>query len=139
MIYGVSRNGMHGIGYSKPIRNEPSVSKAKSLYECFVPSGTILPDPLPAEVAKPPLKKGSFSMSKYHAKIPLHYHVETPKVIRTSGGTNKKGPRKWVPKDKIIYVADILDSSNETPIMVSGQWMLASHDGRKAYVPRAKT
>src|ERR1044072_9073610 len=65
--------------------------------------------------------------------------TQAPKVPRTSGKTNKRGPRKWVPKDKIIYLADILNSSIKTPVMVPGQWMLTTHDGRKAYVPKAGT
>ena len=53
--------------------------------------------------------------------------------------TNKSGPKQiWVPKDKIIFVADILHSKVKTPIMVPGQWLLTSHYGRKAYVPRTK-
>lgn len=41
----------------------------------------------------------------------------------------------WVHKYKMIYVADILSSEVKTPIIVSGLWMLAAHDGKKAHVP----
>ena len=52
--------------------------------------------------------------------------------------TNKKGPKKiWVSKDKIIYVVDMLNSKVKTPIMVPRQWLLTTHDMRKACVPRA--
>ena len=54
--------------------------------------------------------------------------------------TNPKGPKKiWVPKKDIIYVADILNRKRYTPPMVPGQWMLATHDGKKVYVPRPPT
>jgi len=48
----------------------------------------------------------------------------------------EKGPKKiWVPKSKIIPVVDVLDSKKETPVMVSGQWLLTTHDRGKVYVP----
>ena len=51
--------------------------------------------------------------------------------------SNQKIPKKkWVPKEKIIYVADVLNSSVETPVMVPGLWMLTTHDGKKVYVPK---
>ena len=44
--------------------------------------------------------------------------------LRTS---NQKGPRRiWVPKEKIIYVADILKGDVETPTLALGLWMLAT-------------
>ena len=86
-------------------------------------------------------KRNKSSWTKPHAQIPLKYPVaQVPKVPRTSGKkTNKRGPRKWVPKNKIVFLADILNSSSETPVIVPGQWMLVTHKGRKAYVPRVVT
>ena len=50
--------------------------------------------------------------------------------------TNKRGPKKlWVPKNKIIHVACVLDSKKRLPTMVPGQWQLTTHDKRKVYVP----
>src|ERR1044072_6158701 len=118
-------------------------TKPKSLYEHFAPSVTKVRsyDPVHSKVGqRQPQKKNKSLRARSHAQISLKYSVaHAHKVLRTSGKTNKKGPRKWVPKDKIIYLADILNSSIETPIMVSGQWMLTTHDRRKAYVPRAGT
>src|ERR1044072_3175394 len=39
--------------------------------------------------------------------------AQAPKVPRTSGKkkTNKRGPRKWVPKNKIVCFADIINRS----------------------------
>ena len=49
--------------------------------------------------------------------------------------TNKKGPTNiWVPKDKIILVADVHDSKKDTPIVVPRQWFLTTHEKRKVYV-----
>ena len=42
----------------------------------------------------------------------------------------------WVPKDKIIYVADIFNSKVGTPFLTTGLWMLSTHYGKKAYVPK---
>lgn len=68
------------------------------------------------------------------------YSAHKPWVHKTFGRTNHKGPKKmWVPKNKIIYVADILSMQVETPIMVPGLWVHSTHDGKKAYVPRART
>src|ERR1044072_6598630 len=78
MIYGVSRNKREGLGYTESYRkNKTLIAKPKSLYEQFVPSGIKVISSNPA-------------------------HSEAPKVSKTSGKkTNKKGPRKWVLKNKI--------------------------------------
>ena len=53
--------------------------------------------------------------------------------------TNKRGLKQiWVPKDKIVFVANILNNRVTTPIIVPGQWILTSHYGRKTYVPRTE-
>ena len=57
------------------------------------------------------------------------------KGVSNAFRTNKRGPKKiWVPKDKIIPVADVLDNRQDTPIMVPRQWFLTTHDMRKVYV-----
>src|ERR1044072_238830 len=145
LIYGVSRNNREGLGYSEPYENHKTLNKKpKALYEQFVPSGTHVrsSEPNHSEGSqRQPQKRNKSSWTKSHAQIPTKYSAaQTPKVPRTSGKkTNKRGPRKWVPKNKIIYLADILDCSIKTPFMVPGQWMLTTHDGRKAYVPKAGT
>src|ERR1044072_7834903 len=144
LIYGVSRNQNKGLGYSESSKKcETSNTKPKALYEHFVPSSTQIRSSEHVHSKgsqRQPQKKNKSSRTKNHAQRASDYSkVKTPITFRSSGGTNKKGPRKWVPKDKIIYLADILSSSIETPIMVPGQWMFATHDGRKAYVPRTGT
>src|ERR1044072_6141134 len=144
LIYGVSRNNKKGLGYSEPYGKHNTLNtKPKSLYEHFVPSGTKVRSPEPIHSKgnqRQPQKKNKSLRAKPHAQISLDYsESRAPRVYRSSGKTNKKGTRKWVPKDRIIYLAHILNSSIETPVMVSGQWMLATHDGRKAYVPRTGT
>lgn len=80
-------------------------------------------------------KKKLILKSKYYAQIPLDYHAsQKPKVVKNYGKTNKRGPIKLVPKDKNIYVVYILSILVETPVMVSGQWMLTTHNMHKAYV-----
>src|ERR1044072_758035 len=144
LIFGVSNNNRKGLGYSESYENHKNlIKKPKSLYEQFVPSGTHVRSSEPVQSGgsqRRPQKKNKSSRAKSYAQIPLKYSAaQAPKVPRTSGKTNKRGPRKWVPKDKIIYLADILNSSIKAPVMVHGQWMLTTHDGRKAYVPRAGT
>src|ERR1044072_6280902 len=145
LIYGISNNNKNGLGYSEPFEKHKTLNKkSKALYEQFAPSGTHIRsyELTHSEGSRrQPQKRNKSSMTRPHAQIPLKYPAtKSPKVPRTSGKkTNKRGPRKWVPKNKIIFLADILNSSIETPIMEPGQWMLATHEGRKAYVPRVGT
>ena len=142
LIYGVSRNQNKGLGYTESSEKcETSAAKPKALYEHFVPSGTQIrsSEHVHSEGSKrQPQKKNKSSWTKPHAQIPLDYSkVKSTRTFRSSGKTNKKGPRKWVPKNKIIYFAD--NSSIGTSSMISDQWMLVTHKGRKTYVPRTGT
>jgi len=60
-----------------------------------------------------------------------------PKIgLSNAFKTNKKRlDKSWVPKEKIIFVADIFNHDKDTPIMVLGQWLLTSYDRTKRYVP----
>ncbi|XP_057418486.1 uncharacterized protein LOC130712685 [Lotus japonicus] len=59
------------------------------------------------------------------------------KKVPPKYATNPLGPEKtWVPKMSIISVADLLNRMKEMPTMVLGQWMLATLDGQKVYVPK---
>lgn len=47
--------------------------------------------------------------------------------------TNKIGPNtRWVPKDKIVSLVDMLDDLKETIVMVLGQWLLTAYDGERS-------
>src|SRR3954462_15217891 len=75
---------------------------------------------------------------EYHAVPPVVYHAK-PKFNQNLRKTNKKGPKKmWVPKEKIISIADILGCKKDKAqhVMVPGLWMLTTHDRKKVYVPR---
>ena len=115
MIYGVSGKNRRGIGYEPP--------KGK---ETYIPN-------LVAKMTftyKPPNKQFKFGHS-HDIKYTSHSR---------NSYANPKGPKKiWVPKDKIIFVADVLNSSIETPVMVPGLWVLTTHDGKKVYVPKPGT
>lgn len=51
--------------------------------------------------------------------------------------TNKARPNaRWVAKEKVISLADLLDDCKETFVVVRGQRMLATNDGSKVYVLR---
>ena len=145
LIYGVSNSNKRGVGHSEPYENHKILNKRpKAMHEKFVPSGTYVRNSTSthSESSQRQLqKRNKNSTVKPHVQIPLKYHVAlAPKVQRTSGKkTNKRGPRRWVPKSKIILLADILSSSSETPVMVPGRWMLVTHKGRRAYVPRSGT
>jgi len=74
-------------------------------------------------------KSGHFADKSFHRKQKFQ-----------SYGTNPKGPKKiWVPKDMIVALAYVLNRMKETPKMVSGKWLLTSHDERKVYIPRLTT
>src|SRR3954464_11715185 len=77
-------------------------------------------------------------VKNYHAVPPTAYNVK-PKFNQNLRKSNKKGPKKmWVPKDKIIPIADILGCKKDKAqhVMVPGLWMLTTHDRKKVYVPR---
>ena len=112
MIYGVSQNNRRGIGY------DPSEDKTSTNDQ----------------------PKSPFSYHYTHTQAQRFNNARKPKVLRNSWKTNHKGPKRfWVPKDKIVYIADILCSRVKTPIMVLGLWMLTTHDGKKVYVPKLGT
>ena len=119
MIYGVSRNGRIGIGYkgkvSQPKKVKDLVIKRTPLYSHFTTGHTHN------------IKYTSHSGNSY----------ANPKFKQNFKYSNPRGPKKiWVPKDKIIYVADIFNSKVDTPVLTPGLWMLSTHGGKKAYVPR---
>lgn len=109
MIYEVGRNGIRWIGY---VHKEKPISKPKE---------------------KPKALNSHFS----YAYTQRDNSAPRPKGSKNSARTNKKGTKVF--KDKIIYVTYILSSLVETPIMVPGLWVLTTHDGNKAYVPRPGT
>ena len=120
MIYGVSRNGRKGIGYLGKV---PTPKNVMDL--------TIKHTPLNSHFVYGHTHDIKYTSSKHSVK---------PKFNQSFGKTNKSGPKKiWVPKDKIIHVADIFSSKSETPVMVPGLWLLTTHDGKKAYVPKPGT
>ena len=120
MIYGVSRNGRKGIGYQGKV---PTPKNVMDL--------TIKHTPLNSHFVYGHTHDIKYTSSKHSVK---------PKFNQSFGKTNKSGPKKiWVPKDKIIHVADIFSSKSETPVMVPGLWLLTTHDGKKAYVPKPGT
>ena len=117
MIYGVSRNGRIGIGYkgkvSQPKKVKDLVIKRTPLYSHFT--------------------TGQTHDIKHAGKA----SYTKPKFKQNFGNSISHGPRKiWVPKDKIIYVADIFNSKVETPVLTPGLWMLSTHGGKEEYVPR---
>ena len=120
MIYGVSRNGRKGIGYQGKV---PTPKNVMDL--------TIKHTPLNSHFVYGHTHDIKYTSSKHSVK---------PKFNQSFGKTNKSGPKKiWVPKDKIIHVADIFSSKSETPVMVPGLWLLTTHDRKKAYVPKPGT
>jgi len=50
--------------------------------------------------------------------------------------TNPRGPTKiWVPKTDIVDVAGVSKRKRKAEVLVAGQWLLATHDGRKVFIP----
>src|SRR4051812_17941043 len=152
MIYVVSGNKRVGIGYEgdTPYKLEPVDDMKityKPLYDQFKYGHSYdirltshaksfhvthtkkhVTQPRKYHVAKP---------KEYNAVPPVVYHAK-PKFNQNLRRTNKKGPKKlWIPKEKIISVADILGSKDEKSkhVMVRRLWVLAAHDGKKFYVP----
>src|SRR4051812_56400 len=153
MIYGVFGNRRFGFGYEADTSHkfEPVDDlkiRYKPLYDQFKYGH--------AHDIRLTLHAQSFNIvhtkkhvthpKKYHADKPKEYHVvppvkyyAKPKFNQNLRRTNKKGPKKlWVPKKKIISVADILGGKEDKKqnVMVPGLWVLVTHDGKKVYIPR---
>src|ERR1044072_6740565 len=104
-------------------KNRNLIKKPKTLYDFLFPSGTHVRRSEPNHSKgsrRPPQKRNKPSRTKPSTQIPSKYYaVQAPKVPRTSGiKTDKRGPRKWVPKNKIVYFADIQNSPVETSVTV---------------------
>lgn len=66
-------------------------------------------------ILKPKAKPKDLNSHFSYAYTQNDYFAPRTKFSKNSERSNKKGPKRmWVPKDKIIYVAYILNSSVET-------------------------
>ena len=117
MIYGVSRNGSRGLGYSGPSKkiDETLNVKPKALSEHFVLTNTNFKCPeqegsdTTIAQTQTQTQKETFK-PKYHVQISHDYPVaQKSKGFRTFVTYNKRGPRKWLTKDQIIYVTNDFD------------------------------
>ena len=51
----------------------------------------------------------------------------------------RKIPKQvWVLKDKIIFLAYVINPNKKTPIIVPGQWKLTIHNGKKVHIPKVE-
>jgi hypothetical protein len=63
------------------------------------------------------------------------YSNKKDKILKT----NQKGPiRVWVPKSEIVYAAG-MHPRKKRKLMVSGLWLLTSHDRRQALIPHPES
>jgi len=64
-----------------------------------------------------------------------NFRQKTQRKINTPW-TNPRGPTKiWVPKTDIVDVAGVSKRKRKAEVLVPGQWLLATHDGRQVFVP----
>ena len=55
-------------------------------------------------------------------------------MVRNFEKISAKGPKRlWVPKDKIVYYADVLGRKAKPTFEL---WIHMLHDGKKAYIPK---
>src|SRR3954465_11266591 len=143
MIYGVSGNKRFGFGYEGDTSHkfEPVDDLKityKPLYDQFK-YGHAHDIRLTSHAQKfntVHTKKHVTHPKKYHADKPKEYHVvppvkyfAKPKFNHKLRRTNKKGPKKlWVPKEKIISVADILGGKEDKKAKCHGTWTLGARD-----------
>lgn len=69
-------------------------------------------------------------------------HILKPKVLKKekSFRANPKEPMKiCVPKSEILYATETLYGRTNASVMVPGQWLLMTHDKRKAHFPNINT
>ncbi|WJX67641.1 25S rRNA (cytosine(2870)-C(5))-methyltransferase [Trifolium repens] len=84
-------------------------------------------------------KSKSYSEPKKFSKSSNNFRTtdrpqkqKQPRVART----NHKGPIIiWVPKSEIVYASGLRTKKTRAAFLVPGQWLLASHDRKQAYVP----
>ena len=64
-----------------------------------------------------------------------NFRQRTQRKINTPW-TNPRGHTKiWVPKTDIVDVAGVSKRKRKAEVLVPGQWLLATHDGRQVFVP----
>jgi len=64
-----------------------------------------------------------------------NFRQKTQKKFKTPW-TNPRGPTKiWVPKKDIVDVAGVSKRRQKSEVLVPGQWLLVTHDGRQVFVP----
>jgi len=76
------------------------------------------------------------SEPKVSKKTKQHnFRQRTQKKFKTPW-TNPRGPTKiWVPKKDTVDVAGVSKRRQKAEVLVPGQWLLATHDGRQVFVP----
>ena len=121
MIYGVNRNGTTCIGYDSDDEfDSEKADKPNIIMSHFVPSGKQNGVMCKGRIVSKPKDKEK-SHSHFNYAYTYNYPTQKPKFVKNSGKTNPKGTIKiWVPKDKIVYVADVLSSGVKTLVMVPG-------------------
>jgi len=100
-----------------------------------------------SEIQKPRFQRKEAVFAKLHSKTKGsepevwkktkqdNFRQRTQRKFKTSR-TNPRGPTKiWVPKSDIVDVAGVSKRKRKAEVLVPGQWLLATHDGRKVYVP----
>lgn len=128
MIYGVSRNNRSGIGYKPP--SGKRFERPKSVDEMILKY-----TPLYSQ-----FKYGHAHDLKYTRSGEIFKYAYQPKFQEKIRKTNKRGPKRiWVPKDIIIFVADVLSKNAKTPPLETGKWMQTSHKGKRVYIPKDAT
>jgi len=64
-----------------------------------------------------------------------NFRQKTQRKFKTPW-TNPRGPIKiWVPKTDIVDVTGVSKRKRKAEVLVPGQWLLATHDGRHVFVP----
>jgi len=70
-----------------------------------------------------------------HPRLSINIPTRTFKN-KTWRKTNMKRPKtRWVPKVKVLSLADKLNPSKKTQILKLKKWMLTVHKGKKVYIP----
>src|SRR4051812_42292316 len=152
MIYAVSGNNRVGIGFEgeTPYKLEPVDEMKityKPLYDQFkyghshdirhTSHAQSFHIAHTKKHATQPRKYHETHVRNYHAVPPTAYNVK-PKFNQNLRKSNKKGPKKmWVPKDKIIPIADILGckEDNIQHVITPGIKMFSTPEGKKDCLP----
>jgi len=131
---------------TKVMNNSKSKASKLQILKRSEPNKQVLKK-IESEIQKPRFQRKKAVCAKLHSKTEVaepevwkktkqdNFRQRTQTKFKTPR-INPRGPIKiWVPKSDIVDVAGVSKRKRKAEVLVPGKWLLATHDGRKVYVP----